>query len=351
MRQAVVLADGIGAPTRPRRFARLRLSEEVGGRMLAERLVMELAAFGIRRVLLLAAPDEAAALRPLDGVEPGKATVRVAVGGSLGDVADDLDGRFLLVEAGALLCDLSGLLRPPYATRMLVRDGAATGVALFERSDAMRWPDVAGPVDHCPWVGTATDFALPVGDAAAAGRLAAGLRRPAAFLDRDGVINVDDGYTFEPDKLVFTPTAVAAIRGLNHAGYRVIVVSNQSGVARGLYGIAEVERFHEHMQDRLLAEGAHIDAFYYCPYHPDGTVAPYAVDHDDRKPGAGMLLRAMREWDVPQAGSFMVGDKDSDMAVAVRAGLPGLRVAANRCDLAAEIAAFRAGPAMTAVTP
>ena len=97
--------------------------------------------------------------------------------------------------------------------------------------------------------------------------------RPAAFLDRDGVINVDHGYTYRREHLLFTPTAIDGIRLLNQSGYPVLVVTNQSGVARGLYGVADVTAFHAHMNAMLAERGAHIDDFYYCPFHPDGTVA------------------------------------------------------------------------------
>ncbi len=161
--------------------------------------------------------------------------------------------------------------------------------------------------------------------------------RPAAFLDRDGVINVDHGYTWRPEDLVFTPTAIEGIALLNRADYRVLVVTNQSGVARGLYGTHDVERFHDHIQAELGRHGARIDAFYYCAYHPEGSIAEYAIEHEDRKPGPGMLLRAMREWNVTRAGSFMIGDKPSDAASAAAAGIPAVLVPANDCDLAATV--------------
>lgn len=160
-------------------------------------------------------------------------------------------------------------------------------------------------------------------------------RRAAAFLDRDGVINIDRGFTHRPEDLAFTPTAVAAIRALNQAGYLAIVVTNQSGVARGLYRCEDVERFHDHLQRSLAGHGAHIDAFYYSPYHPAGSVAEFAIEHEDRKPRPGMLLRAMRDWRIDPARSFMIGDKQSDLEVAAGAGIPGFLVPANSCDLAA----------------
>lgn len=161
--------------------------------------------------------------------------------------------------------------------------------------------------------------------------------RPAAFLDRDGVINVDRGYVYRPEDLEFTPTAIDGIRMLNDAGLPVLVVTNQSGVARGLYTEADLAAFHAHLQQCLAARGAHIDAFYHCAYHPDGVVAEWARDHEDRKPGAGMLLRAMRDWSVGPAGSFLIGDKPSDMEAAARAGIRGVLVPADEVDLAAVV--------------
>jgi D-glycero-D-manno-heptose 1,7-bisphosphate phosphatase len=114
-------------------------------------------------------------------------------------------------------------------------------------------------------------------------------RRPTAFLDRDGVLNVDHGYTFQPEALEWVANAPQAVRLLNEAGYLVIVVTNQSGVARGLYDEAAIQRLHAHMQERLNEQGAHIDAFYYCPHHPEGTVEAFSIHCTCRKPEAGML--------------------------------------------------------------
>lgn len=166
--------------------------------------------------------------------------------------------------------------------------------------------------------------------------------RPAAFLDRDGVINVDHGYTYRPGDLVFTPTAVEAIRLLNEADYPVLVVTNQSGVARGLYGTAEVEAFHDHLNAMLAARGARIDAFYYSPYHPDGTVTEFAIEHEDRKPGPGMILRAMRDWNIQPEGSFLIGDNQRDADSAAAAGIASRLIASDVGDLAAAVRAMLA---------
>jgi D-glycero-D-manno-heptose 1,7-bisphosphate phosphatase len=149
--------------------------------------------------------------------------------------------------------------------------------------------------------------------------------RPAAFLDRDGVINVDHGYAYRPEELDFVSGAPAAIHRLNQAGYLVVVVTNQSGVARGYYGEDDVARFHAHMQRELSRSGARIDAFYSCPYHAEGTVARYRVEHPDRKPGAGMILRALRQLPIDPERSFMIGDKSSDMEAAAAARIEGYR--------------------------
>ena len=160
------------------------------------------------------------------------------------------------------------------------------------------------------------------------------------FLDRDGVINLDTGYPHRPEDLVFTATSREAIAAANRKGCLVIVASNQSGVGRGLFGIADVDRFHAEMQRRLGERGAHIDAFYICPYHPDATIASFREDHEDRKPRPGMLLRAMREWPVDCKCSIMIGDRSSDMAAAAAAGIASVLVPTDTCDLHAVVDAW-----------
>ena len=150
-------------------------------------------------------------------------------------------------------------------------------------------------------------------------------KRPAAFLDRDGVLNVDHGYAHRPDQLEWVAGAPEAVRLLNEAGYSVIVITNQSGVARGYYDEAAVHQFHAHMQDALRAQGAHIDAFYYCPHHPEGTVKELAMRCRCRKPEPGMLEQAAREWPIDLGRSFLIGDKDDDMAAAAAFNIRGIK--------------------------
>jgi D-glycero-D-manno-heptose 1,7-bisphosphate phosphatase len=151
------------------------------------------------------------------------------------------------------------------------------------------------------------------------------IHRPrAALFDRDGVLNVDVGYAHRPDQLTFVEGALAAVRRLNQAGWRVIVVTNQAGVARGLYEEADVHAFHAAMSTAMAEQGARIDAFYYCPFHENAVVEAYRRDdHPDRKPNPGMLLRGLTEHGVAAADAFMIGDRDSDMQAADRAGVQG----------------------------
>lgn len=157
--------------------------------------------------------------------------------------------------------------------------------------------------------------------------------RPAAFLDRDGVLNVDHGYTFKPDDLKLMPTAAAAVRLLNEARYYVFVVSNQSGVARGFFTEAAVKSFNVHMRDALLADGARIDAFYYCPHHPNGVIKELAIQCRCRKPQPGMLEQAARDWPIDLSRSFLIGDKDDDMAAARAFHIRGVKFDAQTSTL------------------
>jgi D-glycero-D-manno-heptose 1,7-bisphosphate phosphatase len=160
-----------------------------------------------------------------------------------------------------------------------------------------------------------------------------GPRRPAAFLDRDGVLNIDHGYAYRPEQLEWIEGAAEAVRLLNEAGYYVLVVTNQSGVARGFYNETDVRSLHAHMQEILSAHGAHIDAFYYCPHHPDGDIKSLAVQCRCRKPSPGMLEQAAREWPIDISASFLIGDRDHDMAAASAFNIRGVKFNSQTASL------------------
>ncbi|MBE7620660.1 HAD family hydrolase [Gluconacetobacter entanii] len=147
--------------------------------------------------------------------------------------------------------------------------------------------------------------------------------KPAVFLDRDGVINVDVGYPHRIKDFEFIAHAPQAIARINASGRLAVVVTNQSGIARGLYEEADAEAFNAHIQEQLRPWGAHVDAFYLCPYHPDATVARYRADHPDRKPRPGMIERAIRDLGIDRAASFLIGDRTTDIQAAQAAGMPG----------------------------
>ncbi len=143
----------------------------------------------------------------------------------------------------------------------------------------------------------------------------------ALFLDRDGVVNVEVGYLHRAEDVRFMPGIFSLCRTAIRLGYRLVVVTNQAGIARGLYTEADFETLMAWMRERLKAEGVELDAVYYCPYHPEHGVGEYKREHEDRKPRSGMLRRAEREFGVSLADSVMVGDRCSDIAAANSAGL------------------------------
>jgi D-glycero-D-manno-heptose 1,7-bisphosphate phosphatase len=152
--------------------------------------------------------------------------------------------------------------------------------------------------------------------------------RPALFLDRDGVLNEDPGYVYRWEDFRWIPGAREAVAAFNAAGWWVFVVTNQSGIGRGYYTEADVATLHGKMSQSLAQIGGRIDAYYYCPDHPEAVSEAYRhPDPPDRKPNPGMLLRAIAEHPVDLARSIMVGDKDGDIEAARRAGVRGLKFA------------------------
>lgn len=150
------------------------------------------------------------------------------------------------------------------------------------------------------------------------------MTRPAAFLDRDGVLIEDVGYPHKPEHLRLMPGAAAAVRRLDAAGLLVVIVTNQSGVARGYFTFEQMEDFNRLLLLQLAEQGATVHAVYACPFHPEASVEQYRhPDHPDRKPNPGMILRAMADLDLDAEGSILIGDKPSDLEAARRAKVAG----------------------------
>jgi D-glycero-D-manno-heptose 1,7-bisphosphate phosphatase len=147
--------------------------------------------------------------------------------------------------------------------------------------------------------------------------------RKALFLDRDGVLNVDHGYVGSRDRFEWMDGALDAIRYANQSGWLVFVVTNQSGVARGLYTEDSVRDLLAWMSGEVHAAGGRIDDSRFCPFHPDAAVETYRRAHPWRKPEPGMVLDLIDVWNVDPARSVMVGDQDSDMRAAAAAGVAG----------------------------
>lgn len=146
------------------------------------------------------------------------------------------------------------------------------------------------------------------------------MSRRAVFLDRDGTLVQEAGYLDRLERLAFFPFSVDAVRQLNLGGFMVVVVTNQSGIARGIVDPEFVDAAHAAISARLAAGGARIDAFYHCPHHPGGTVPALRIACDCRKPGPGLLLRAAKDLDLDLAGSFSVGDRWHDLEAGRAAG-------------------------------
>lgn len=150
--------------------------------------------------------------------------------------------------------------------------------------------------------------------------------RPAVFLDRDGTLLEEGNYVSDLRQLVFFPYSIDAVRLLNEAGYAVVVITNQSGIARGIVEESFVAEAHAFIDEKLAAGGARIDGYYYCPHHPEGNIEAFARECDCRKPKPGQLHSAAADLDLDLQRSYVVGDRWSDVDAASAVGAKGLLV-------------------------
>lgn len=164
--------------------------------------------------------------------------------------------------------------------------------------------------------------------------------RPAVFLDRDGVLNADLGYVWRTADLRLMPGVPEALAAIRRADWLSIVVTNQSGIGRGFYTEADMHAFHDALQAAVTEAArfadigdARIDAFYHCPFVADAAEPRWHhPDHPDRKPNPGMILRASRDWQIDPGRSFLVGDRQTDVEAALRAGIEGFLLGDSRLD-------------------
>lgn len=383
-RQAAILVGGRGTRLGALTAATPKPLLPVGGRPFLDWLLDEVARHGIPRITLLAgfeagqfARYDGACLRGGTRVEVLREPAPLGTAGALRLFRDRLEPRFLLLNGDTFfdvnLLGLGGaealgtlalLAEAPgdrYGTVRLAPDGRVTGFAareerpaagsaaerrpinggiyLLDRAITDHIPD--GPVSleakvfprlaaegrlrGVPFRRDFLDIGVPEDFALAQTRIPAMARRRAAFLDRDGVLIEDTGYPHQPAEARWIPGAFAAVRALNDAGFFVFVVTNQAGVARGLFPEAQVGRMHRWMAAELARHGAHVDAFEYCPFHPEAALPAYRQDSPRRKPRPGMIEDLLAGWPVDPAGSFLVGDKAIDLQAAAAAGLPGHR--------------------------
>jgi D-glycero-D-manno-heptose 1,7-bisphosphate phosphatase len=149
---------------------------------------------------------------------------------------------------------------------------------------------------------------------------------PAVFLDRDGTLIDEVGYLDRLERLALFPYSIDAVRLLNRAGFRVVVVTNQAGVAHGLLDERFVTDTHRYLDEKLSAAGARVDGYYYCPHHPNAAVEAYRIKCECRKPGTGMIRNAARDFGLDIARSFVVGDRWLDIEMAQASGASGILV-------------------------
>jgi D-glycero-D-manno-heptose 1,7-bisphosphate phosphatase len=377
LRQAVILAGGLGTRLGERTRITPKPMLPVGGRPFLDTLIDEIARYDVFDEILLLAGHKAESIEArYNSTVRGRARLVVSLeqaplgtAGALVHGAGLLRERFLLLNGDSFfdfnILDLisranSGLVHMALRADVLgdrfgrvvlesdrVRSFIAPGqgacgpvnagvyvidrsiIAGIDRLPASLEQDIfprlaaGGDMRGTAYRGYFIDIGIPEDFARADAELNQRLRRPAVFFDRDGVLNHDTGYTFEAHRLKWIDGAREAVKAVNDAGCFAFVVTNQSGVARGLYEEDHVQALHRWMADEMAATGAHIDAFEFCPDHPDGIVERYRRISDRRKPAPGMITDLLGRFAVDAGRSILIGDKASDLEAARAAGLKG----------------------------
>ncbi len=160
-------------------------------------------------------------------------------------------------------------------------------------------------------------------------RVDCSFKTKAVFLDRDGTINVEKDYLYKISDFEFLPGVIDALKLLQSAGYLLIIITNQSGIARGYYKEEDYENLNEWMLNELKAEGVNIDAVYYCPHHPEAMVEKYRVSCTCRKPGIGLFEQAVKDFNIDLSKSYAIGDKIRDCAICKTTDCKGFLIANN----------------------
>ncbi|HEY0206219.1 MAG TPA: HAD-IIIA family hydrolase [Acetobacteraceae bacterium] len=381
IRQCVVLVGGLGTRLGPLTAAMPKPMLPVGGRPFLAWVLREAMRYGVTDFLLLTghlSDKVAGGLQALcDGLPyPVRITISqepapAGTGGALHHAAPHLQDRFLLLNGDSLFDgDLPAALGAEdsfgVVGRLLLRrvaDASRYGVveldgqqivAFKERGAAGQPGTINGGIylldrrildwtssncslerDVLPRLATAgllrgtesdgwfVDIGIPEDLARAEREVPARLRRPALFLDRDGVCNVDHGWVGTRERFEWMPGAVEAITSAHQRGCHVFLVTNQSGVARGLYSEADVQALHRWMLDVVLRAGGTLDDVRYCPFHPTAVLPGYRQAHPWRKPAPGMVLDLIRGWNLDRNRCALVGDQPTDMEAAAAAGIAG----------------------------
>jgi len=403
IRQCAILAGGLATRLGTIAAETPKPVLEVGGRPFIAWLMREMVRFGVEDFVILTGhlPQavENAVLTAADSL-PRRVTIRFSeepqragTGGALHHAAPLLDERFLLCNGDSLFdCNIAALLAdfardpPDTIARMIVREipdasryGTLTlqadqvnaftarpaspqpgqpglinaGIYAMDRrvlsrltptcsleADLLAPLATAGHLRATRQHGWFVDIGIPDDLAHARRELAAIMDRPALFLDRDGVLNHDHGYVGSKDRWDWMDGAREAVALATSHGWHVFIVTNQAGIARGLYGEPDLDALQRWVADELRRTGGTLDDWRYCPYHTEGAVDAYRRDSDWRKPAPGMLIDLLKNWALDPRHCVMIGDKDSDIQAGLAAGMRSeLFAGGNLLDLVRTIVA------------